>query len=119
MPVKGEIPVQVHYKDQVLSLSPWFEKRTIIAGQRLAESLRLDWKMIGLARASSSQQSQVDILLKEYDDVFRDGLGSMPHFKARLTSGRAAYQSSTDHDLCHLQLESIDGNLTVWRKKDR
>ena len=49
----------------------------------MAGVLWLDWKTIGLARACSSQ-SQVDALLKEYNDVFQDGLGLMRHFEARL-----------------------------------
>ena len=48
------------------------------------EVLRVDWKVISLARRAFSRQSQVDALLKEYSDVFQIGLGSVSHFKASL-----------------------------------
>ena len=85
IPVRGETPVRVRYQDQECSLTLTVVRGNgpSLLGRNWLEVLRLDWKTIGLARAFS-RQSQVDALLKEYNDVFQVGLGSMSHFKACL-----------------------------------
>ena len=85
MPVRGEMSVRVRYQDQEHSLTLTVVRGDgpSLLGQDWLGVIQLDWKMIGLARACSSQ-SQVDTLLKEYNDVFQDGLGLMSHFEACL-----------------------------------
>ena len=85
LPVLGEMPVHVAYGDQQCSLT-----LTVVEGQGSCllgrdwlSKLRLDWKTIGSVRL---QQGKVQLsnLLKKYDSVFKDGLGTMHHFKANL-----------------------------------
>lgn len=85
MPVRGETSVHVKYKDQEypLTLTVVRGNGPSLLGRDWLRLIQLDWKTIGLARACSSQ-SQVDALLREYSEVFQDGLGLMCHFKDHL-----------------------------------
>ena len=53
-------------------------------GEDWLGQLELDWKTIGLAMLSE-QSTQIAVIKKKYSQVFSAGLGTMLHFKARLT----------------------------------
>ena len=104
MPVLGEMKVEVKYRSQTVTLT-----LTIVEGSgpslfgrdRLGQ-LQLDWKTIGLAMLSE-QSTQIAVLKKKYSQVFSAGLGTMLHFKARLTVKPEAKPVFSDQHLFHLQ----------------
>ena len=52
-------------------------------GRNWLDHFQLDWKTIGLATLETCQ-ARVKVLLKRYEDVFAEGLGTMRHFQAKL-----------------------------------
>ena len=45
--------------------------------------MTLDWKTIGIATLDHGQ-ARLEVVLKRYEEVFRDGLGTLHPFKALL-----------------------------------
>lgn len=52
-------------------------------GREWLKSIRLNWKVIGLARIDINQ-SKVDGLLERYGEIFNDELGTMSGLRAKL-----------------------------------
>ena len=85
IPVVGEMITQVQYGSQAkeLGLIVVQGEGPSLFGRNWLEHFQLDWKTIGLATLETSQ-ARVDVLLKKYNDVFAEGLGTMKHFQATL-----------------------------------
>ena len=85
IPVVVEMITQVQYGSQAkeLGLIVVQGEGPSLFGRNWLEHFQLDWKTIGLATLETSQ-ARVDVLLKKYNDVFAEGLGTMKHFQATL-----------------------------------
>ena len=85
IPVRGEVQVMVTYGEQKKKLT-WYVTRQegpCLLGREWLTSIRLDWKTIGLA-AMDTNQTRLHEMLKRYDEVFQDELGTMKTIKAKL-----------------------------------
>ena len=85
IPVRGEVQVNVSYGEQKKLLTLYVTKQEgpCLMGREWLTSIRLDWKTTGLASINSSQ-TRLHQLLKRYDEVFQDDLGTMKTIKAEL-----------------------------------
>ena len=85
IPVRGEVQVNVTYGEQRKKLTLYVTKQEgpCLLGREWLTSIRLDWKTIGLA-AMDTKQMRLHEMLKRYDEVFQDELGTMKTIKAEL-----------------------------------
>ena len=85
IPVRGEVQVNVTYGEQKKKLTLYVTRQEgpCLLGREWLTSIRLDWKTIGLA-AMDTNQRRLHEMLKRYDEVFRDELGTMKTIKAEL-----------------------------------
>ena len=85
MTVTGQLDVQVRYgpQKQRLPLLIVAGKGPSLFGRNWLQSIRLDWKTIGLVTLDKGQ-AQVQVLLQKYEEVFAKDLGTMHHFQASL-----------------------------------
>ena len=85
MQVLGEATVQVKYGDYCGTLKVYVVNGTgaNLMGLNWLQHSRLDWKSLGVAVVKNKPQSVSDIL-EEYQVVFRDELGTMKDFTAKL-----------------------------------
>ena len=85
IPVRGEVQVNVTYGEQrkKLTLHVTKQEGPCLLGREWLTSIRLDWKTIGLA-AMDTNQMRLHEILKCYDEVFQDELGTMKTIKAEL-----------------------------------
>ena len=84
--VIGEMDIQVVYgsKTHSLSLLVVAGEGPALLGRDWLRHLRLDWKTIGIATLDHGR-ARLEVLLKQYEDVFQEGLGTMQPFKAKLS----------------------------------
>ena len=85
IPVRGEVQVMVTYGEQKKQLTLYVTRQEApcLLGREWLTSIRLDWKTIGLA-AMDTNQTRLNEVLKCYDEVFQDELGTMKTIKAKL-----------------------------------
>ena len=85
IPVRGEVQVMVTYGEQKKKLTLYVTRQEgpCLLGREWLTSIRLDWKMIGLA-AMDANQTRLHEMLKHYDEVFQDEVGTMKNIKAKL-----------------------------------
>lgn len=85
IPVRGEVQVNVTYGEQKKQLTLYVTRQDgpCLLGREWLTSIRLDWKTIGLA-AMDTSQTRLHEMLKCYDEVFQDELGTMKTIKAEL-----------------------------------
>ena len=85
IPVRREVQVNVAYGEQRKKLTLYVTKQEgpCLLGREWLTSIRLDWKTIGLA-AMDTNQMRLHEMLKRYDEVFQDELGTMKTIKAEL-----------------------------------
>ena len=85
IPVRGEVQVNVTYGNQRKKFTLYVtrDEGPCLLGREWLTSIRLDWKMIGLADMNTSQ-AQLHKMLKHYEEVFRDELGTMRKVKAEI-----------------------------------
>ena len=85
IPVRGEVQVNVTYGEQkkLLTLNVTKQEGPCLLGREWLTSIRLDWKMIGLATVDKVQ-TRLHEMLKRYSEVFQDDLGTMKEIKAEL-----------------------------------
>ena len=85
IPVSGEVQVNVAYGEQRKKLTLYVTKEDgpCLLGREWLTCIRLDWKTIGLA-AMDKTRTRLHEMLKHYDEVFRDELGTMKEIKAEL-----------------------------------
>ena len=85
MQVLGEATVQVKYGDYCGTLKVYVVNGTgpNLMGLNWLQHIRLDWKSLGVAVVKNKPQSISDIL-EQYQVVFRDELGTMKDFTAKL-----------------------------------
>ena len=85
IPLLGVTQVTVKYGEQSKKMTLYVTKRDgpCLLGREWLRSIRLDWKTIGLAILDTTH-TQVKSLLKEYDEIFRDELGTMNSIRASL-----------------------------------
>ena len=84
LPVVGEMHVQVQYSNQTKDL-PLLVVRAVgpaLLGRDWLQHIRLDWAKIAYSTVASS--SALSILLKRYQDLFRDELGTAKGVTAQL-----------------------------------
>ena len=86
MPVVGEMEVKVRYGSQrdVLSLAVVEGDGPSLFGRDWLGHVTLDWKTIGLSMLDSGL-TQVEALKGKYKELFSPGIGTLKHFKARIT----------------------------------
>ena len=76
--VLGKLHVAVEYGEQHAQLPLYVvagDGPTLLDRQWLVGPIRLDWKTIGLNRVSV--QSGLDALLRKYNEIFREDVGTM------------------------------------------
>ena len=85
IPVRGEVQVMVTYGEQKKQLTLYVTKQEgpCPLGKEWLTTIRLDWKTIRLA-AMDTNQTQLNEMLKRFDEVFQDELGTMKTIKAKL-----------------------------------
>ena len=85
IPVLGEVLVDVTYGQQSKKLTLYVTKRDgpCLMGREWLKSIRLDWKTIGLMTKDPTQ-TRLSSMVKRYEEVFRDELGTMKSSKAEL-----------------------------------
>ena len=85
IPVRGEVQVMVTYGEQEKKLTLYVTRQEgpCLLGREWLTSIRLDWKTIRLA-AMDTNQTGLHEMLKRYDEVFQDELGTMKTIKAKL-----------------------------------
>ena len=87
---KGYINVQVKYNGQCESLKLYVVQKggTALFGREWLKKINLDWKnlkWINKISVSENTSENLDLLLKEYSNVFSDGIGCVAEIKAKLT----------------------------------
>ena len=87
---KGYINVQVKYNGQCESLRLYVVQKggTALFGREWLKKINLDWKnlkWINKISVSGNTSENLDLLLKEYSNVFSDGIGCVAEIKAKLT----------------------------------
>ena len=85
MKVLGVMKVKVQYEDQGSTLRLFVVKGAgpSLLGREWLNHIRLNWKRIGCCAAKRSNP-KLESLLSQYPEVFRDGLGTMNTFRAKL-----------------------------------
>ena len=86
MSVAGQIEVEVRYQQQTHTL-PLFVvtgEGTSLLGRNWLKHLILDWKTIGLVSQCHGEERVKD-LLRKYESVFTEGIGTMTQYQAKLT----------------------------------
>ena len=85
IPVRGEVQVMVTYGEQKKKLTLYVirQEGPCLLGREWLTSIRLDWKTIRLV-AMDTNQTGLHEMLKRYDEVFQDELGTMKTIKAKL-----------------------------------
>ena len=76
IPVRGEV-----WKKLTLYVTR--DEGPCLLGREWLTSICLDWKMIGVA-AMNTSQTQLHKMLKHYDEVFQNELGTMKKIKANI-----------------------------------
>ena len=84
IPMLGVTRVMVKYEGQSKRLTLYVTKGDgpCLLGREWMKSIRLNWKTIGLASLDTTPE--VETLLKEYNEIFRDELGTMNSIQASL-----------------------------------
>lgn len=85
MDIVGETSIQVNYEQQQsqeLNLVVVKGNGPTLLGRNWLKHFRLDWN--GIKSVISQQNNHLNVLLKEYQDLFTDELGTIKPFKARL-----------------------------------
>ena len=82
IPLLGEAQLCVEYRGQKHTLTAYITKGAgpCLLGRDWLKRIPLDWKVIipGVpVQSISTAQAELDILLKEHSEVFREGLGTM------------------------------------------
>ena len=85
IPVRGEVQVDVTYGDQMKKLTLYVtrDEGPCLLGREWLTSIRLDWKMIGLA-AMNTSQAQLHEMLKHYKEVFQGEVGTIKKIMAEI-----------------------------------
>ena len=85
IPLLGVTQVTVKYGEQSRKLTLYVTKGDgpCLLGREWLRSIQLDWKTIGLTILDTAS-TQVELLLKEYNEIFRDELGTMNSIQASL-----------------------------------
>ena len=86
MSVAGQIEVEVRYQQQTHTL-PLFVvtgEGPSLLGRNWLKHLILDWKTIGLVSRCHGEERVKD-LLRKYEFVFTEGMGTMTQYQAKLT----------------------------------
>ena len=85
IPLLGVTRVTVKYREQRKKLTLYVTKGEgpTLLGREWLRSIQLDWKTIGLAALDSSH-ARLEALLKDYNEIFQDELGTMKSIRASL-----------------------------------
>ena len=88
IPLLGEAQLSVEYKGQKHTLTAYITRGAgpCLLGRDWLRKMQLDWKgIVGVpVHSISSAQAELDTLLKRYQEVFVDGLGTMASVYAAL-----------------------------------
>jgi hypothetical protein len=111
---KGYINVQVKYNGQCESLRLYVVQKggTALFGREWLKKINLDWKnlkWINKISVSGNTSENLDLLLKEYSNVFSDGIGCVAEIKAKLTLKENAtpkFVKVSNHQLISLRFST-------------
>ena len=88
IPMLGEVQLNVQYKGQSYTLTAYITKGAgpCLLGRDWLKRIQLDWKQIAhtIVQPTNQTKSQLDALLKEYNEIFENKLGTMSNIYAEL-----------------------------------